>query len=134
VGYKAHLTETCDEGRPRLIVEAETTAAPVPDNQVVEGLHNKLRAKKLLPKQHLVDAGYVGAGLIVSSKKLHKIDLCGPSLARIIHEPSAILLKNPRFAFNHSISGLQTSFDELPWQNIDVLDAVASAKVSEMRF
>ena len=81
VGYKAHLTETCDEGRPRLIVEAETTTAPVTDNQVVEGLHNKLRAKKLLPKRHFVDAGYVDAALIVSSKKLHKIDLCGPTLA-----------------------------------------------------
>ena len=31
VGYKAHLSETCDEDRPHLIVNVETTPATTPD-------------------------------------------------------------------------------------------------------
>jgi len=31
VGYKAHLTETCDEDRPHLIVNVETTPATTPE-------------------------------------------------------------------------------------------------------
>jgi transposase len=33
VGYKAHLTETCDEDRPHLIVNVETTPATTPDDK-----------------------------------------------------------------------------------------------------
>ena len=36
VGYKAHLTETCDEDRPHLIVNVETTPATTPDDNMVE--------------------------------------------------------------------------------------------------
>ena len=80
VGYKAHMTETCEEGQPHLIVEVETTKATVPDHRVVERLHHKLAAKKLLPKEHLVDAGYIEVGVLVSSKQAHEVELCGPTL------------------------------------------------------
>src|SRR6266545_1616200 len=46
VGYKAHLTETCDEDKPRLITEVETTEASVPDHEVVDEIHQKLSAKQ----------------------------------------------------------------------------------------
>ena len=36
VGYKAHLTEICDEDSPRIITNVLTTHAAVPDDQVVE--------------------------------------------------------------------------------------------------
>ena len=36
VGYKAHLTETCDEDRPHLIVNVETTPATTPDDNMIE--------------------------------------------------------------------------------------------------
>lgn len=78
VGYKAHLTETCDEDKPRLITEVETTAATVPDHEVVDELHQKLSAKQLLPSDHLVDAGYINADLLVRSKQEYDVALCGP--------------------------------------------------------
>ncbi len=79
VGYKAHLTETCDEDRPRLITEVETTVATVPDHEVVDRVHKKLSAKELLPTDHLVDAGYINADLLVRSKQEHGVALCGPA-------------------------------------------------------
>ncbi len=79
VGYKAHLTETCDEDKPRLITEVETTEASVPDHQVVDEIHQKLSAKQLLPAIHLMDAGYINADLIVRSEQRYGVELCGPA-------------------------------------------------------
>ena len=79
VGYKAHLTETCDEDKPRLITEVETTAATVPDHQVVDEVHQKLAAKQLLPTDHLVNAGYINADLLVRSQHEYGVALCGPA-------------------------------------------------------
>jgi transposase len=39
VGYKAHLTETCDEDRPHLIVNVETTPATTPDDNMIVVVH-----------------------------------------------------------------------------------------------
>ena len=36
VGYKVHLTETCDESTPHLIVNVETTPATTPDDNMLE--------------------------------------------------------------------------------------------------
>lgn len=79
VGYKAHVTETCDEDKPRLITEVETTEASVPDHQVVDEIHQKLSAKQLLPVVHLLDAGYINADLMVRSKRQYGVELCGPA-------------------------------------------------------
>lgn len=79
VGYKAHLTETCDEDQPRLITQVETTIAPIPDHQVVDQVHEHLKEKKLLPYQHLMDAGYINANLLVGSKQEYGVELYGPS-------------------------------------------------------
>ena len=43
LGYKAHMTETCDNNCPHLIVHVETTPATTPDHQ---GVHFKLLAIK----------------------------------------------------------------------------------------
>ena len=40
-----------------------------------------LAAKELLPARHLVDAGYVDAELLVSSRQQHEIELFGPPRA-----------------------------------------------------
>src|SRR3712207_9067143 len=47
IGYKAHLSETCDEGLPRVITEVRTTAGPVADGDVTTPLHRALRGKGL---------------------------------------------------------------------------------------
>ena len=39
IGYKVHLTETCDDDEPHLIVHTETTAATTPDWGMSEPIH-----------------------------------------------------------------------------------------------
>jgi transposase len=79
VGYKVHLTETCDEDGPRLITQVETTLATVPDHAVLDEVHQHLAAKALLPGEHVVDGGYVNAELLVRSQQEHGVELCGPA-------------------------------------------------------
>jgi transposase len=66
-GYQAHVTETCDPDRPNLIVNIETTPATTGDVELTEPIHAALAAKDLLPSQHIVDAGYIDADLLVNS-------------------------------------------------------------------
>jgi transposase len=78
IGYKVHLTETCDEGQPHLITQVETRPAIEQDNEATADIQNQLVKSELCPQQHLVDAGYVSAKLILESQKKHGIDLVGP--------------------------------------------------------
>jgi IS5 family transposase len=78
IGYKVHLTETCDEGGPPLITHVETTPAPVVDRDALEDIHEALEAKGLLPDTHLADAGYVAADQLVASRK-KGVTLLGPA-------------------------------------------------------
>ncbi|MDQ2802254.1 MAG: IS1182 family transposase [Pseudomonadota bacterium] len=77
-GYKAHLTESCDEDCPLLVTHVETTPAPVSDAAMTAPVHEALRAKDLLPSTHLVDAGYVDADLLIDAQAEHGIELVGP--------------------------------------------------------
>ena len=77
-GYMAHLTETCDEGAPRLVVHADTTPANVHEAMRVEAIHAALAAKGLAPAQNLADAAYMSADLLVAARERHGIDLVGP--------------------------------------------------------
>lgn len=61
VGYKVHFTETCDEAFPHLITHVQTTTAAVPDDQVLDSVHQGLARREVLPEVHLVDAGYTDA-------------------------------------------------------------------------
>jgi transposase len=78
VGYLVHLTETCDEGAPRLLVHADTTEASVHEAMRVEAIHTALAAKGLAPSEHLADAAYMSAELLVAARERHGIDLVGP--------------------------------------------------------
>jgi transposase len=78
IGYKVHLTETCDEGGLHLITHVETTPAPVVDRDALEDIHEALEAKGLLPDTHLADAGYVAADQLVASRK-KGVTLTGPA-------------------------------------------------------
>lgn len=81
VGYKVHLTETCEQDRPHLITHVETTTAPVSDDARTASIHAGLKNKQLEPAQHLVDTGYVDAQLLHQSQKDDDIDLVGPTRA-----------------------------------------------------
>jgi transposase len=79
-GYKAHWTETCDEDGPHLITHVITTPGPQLDSTVTDAIHAALERKGLLPKEHLVDNGYVDAGKLVDSQDRYGVDLVGPVL------------------------------------------------------
>ena len=79
-GYKVHFTQTCDEEAPQLITHVETAPAPIPDERALAAIHSSLAEKKLLPDQHLVDAGYVDAAKLVQSRASYGVDLVGPTL------------------------------------------------------
>ncbi|HEX6737933.1 MAG TPA: IS1182 family transposase [Vicinamibacteria bacterium] len=79
-GYKVHLTETCDADGPHLITDVQTTAATTPDHRVTATIHTALAAAGLLPREHLVDAGYVDAANLVRAAREHQVELVGPAL------------------------------------------------------
>src|SRR5262249_55011315 len=79
VGYKVHLTETCDEGTPHLITNVETTPAPVADGDMTPHVHQALRGRALLPEKHLAYTAYVDAELLVDSRQEYGVDLIGPT-------------------------------------------------------
>jgi len=79
IGYKVHLTETCDDDGPHLITHVETTPAPVVDRDALADVHGALEARGLLPETHLVDAGYVDADQLVASCRDHGVTLLGPT-------------------------------------------------------
>ena len=87
IGYKAHLNETCDDGLPRIITHVHTTSGPVADGDVTMPTHHMLRGKSPVPTQHIVDTGYVDAGLIVEARRDFGIDMVGPA-RRDRHQPS----------------------------------------------
>lgn len=79
-GYKVHLTETCDPGRPHLITAVATTSATVADVAMTAPVHAQLAARGLLPHEHLADAGYTSTELLISSARDWGVTLTGPLL------------------------------------------------------
>jgi len=79
VGYKVHLTETCDDDLPRLITNVATSSAPTADGDLTPTIHRALADKDLLPDRHIVDTGYLDAALLVSSARDFGVDLYGPT-------------------------------------------------------
>ena len=78
VGYKVHLTETCDPAAPRLIVNVETTPATTPDDNMVAVVHASLAQCNRLPAEHLVDKGYTSAQVLLDSQRDYQVALIGP--------------------------------------------------------
>ena len=77
IGYKAHLTEACDEERPHLVTQVETTSATGTDYEALPRVQDELERRALLPAEQFADAGYVAAENIVTSQQ-RGIDLIGP--------------------------------------------------------
>jgi IS5 family transposase len=103
-GYKVHISETCastaddaamraaagQQGRPappgraphrpNLITHVATTDATVPDTKALDGIHQGLAARALLPAEHYLDSGYPSAELITGSLARHGVALITPVL------------------------------------------------------
>jgi transposase len=65
VGYKVHLTETCEPDTPNLITQVETRPSTESDNAPVETIHSDLAEKDCLPDEHIVDPGYMSVELLI---------------------------------------------------------------------
>jgi transposase len=75
VGYKVHLTESCDEDSPRLITHVETSRAGNGDVDVTPLIHQALKEKDLLPTEHLTNTNYAESKQFVQSRQNYGIDL-----------------------------------------------------------
>lgn len=80
LGYKVHLTETCDPHKPKLITNVATRIACQQDFKATEDIHQALAEKGMLPKQHVVDTAYISGPQLVTSQDTYDLDLLGPIL------------------------------------------------------
>lgn len=78
MGYKVHLTETCDPEEPHLITHVITTEATEQDTGVVNDLHDALAQKKLTPSEHFLDQGYSDSHSIITAHQTHGIEMIMP--------------------------------------------------------
>ena len=126
-GYKAHLTESCDDETPHLITHVETTYAGTTDTTQTARIHHALDAKQLLPTEHFVDAGFVDAELVVQSQTQYGVELVGPIRPNVSWQaktPGAFTL--PQFTVNwahhqvtcpqEKVSSSWTPYQD-PWGN-----------------
>ena len=81
IGYKVHMTETCDEDTPHVITHVETTLATTPDDKMLDTIHAALAEHALLPQEHLVDRGYTDSEILVESEQTHGVTIVGPVAA-----------------------------------------------------
>jgi transposase len=81
VGYKVHLTETCDDDLPHLLTQVETTIAPAAELETLALIQADLERTDLLPAEQVVDAGYVRGKNLVASQTAYQINLVGPIYA-----------------------------------------------------
>ena len=82
-GYKVHLSETCEDDAPHLITHVATSAAATTDEAMTETIHADLQQADLTPRQHLLDAGYITAPILVSSQQQYGIDVIGPARGNV---------------------------------------------------
>jgi hypothetical protein len=90
LGYKLHLTETCDDladnarqaerQTPNLITNVHTTDATVPDNAASVPIHRDLAARDLAPGRHYLDSGYPSAANVPAARREHAITMLTPLL------------------------------------------------------
>ena len=78
VGYKVHLTETCDADAPHLVTQVHTTVAPAHDVEQLLTIQHSLAERHLLPALQLVDTGYTSVRNLARSQTRYQIDLIGP--------------------------------------------------------
>jgi transposase len=77
LGYKVHLTETCQtqptgaKGRaaPQLIVQVQTRLSNEQEVEVTASIQHELAQADLLPDEQVVDTGYVDGDLRVRSQR-----------------------------------------------------------------
>ena len=79
VGYRVHITETCEDGLPNIVTDVQTAPGPVADGDATPIIHEALKERNLLPETQFVDTGYLDAELLAQSKRKYGVDLYGPT-------------------------------------------------------
>lgn len=77
--YKVHLTESCEQDQPHLIVHVATTPAPTSDVVMTEVIQADLQQAQMLPRQHLLDTGYINADVLVEAQARFGIEIISPA-------------------------------------------------------
>ncbi|HET6191847.1 MAG TPA: transposase [Trebonia sp.] len=96
LGYKLHVSETCD-GQPRcgcgggrgcaaaafpnFVTHVATTSATVTDSAMTSVIDDSLAARDLAPGRHYLDSGYLSAAIVAEEARRRGIVLAGPLLA-----------------------------------------------------
>src|SRR5215813_2056092 len=78
-GYMVHVSETCEPTAPHLLTHVHTTPATVHEAQCTEPIQQALIEKAVPPREPLVDAAYISAALLVSSREEQDSILRGPT-------------------------------------------------------
>jgi transposase len=79
VGYKVQLTDTCEDDRPHLITNVDTTIGPKADGAATPRIHAALQQRDPLPRLPIVDPGFLDAALLVDSQANDGVDVLGPT-------------------------------------------------------
>jgi transposase len=89
VGYKTHLTETCDPDAVHLITQVTTTLATQTDMAALKTVHTALAQQDMLPDDHLLDAGYVDAEALVTARRDFGVEICSPVRQKVSWQATA---------------------------------------------
>jgi hypothetical protein len=76
-----HLSESCDKDTPRFITHVETSRAGNGDADVTPLIHQVLKEKELLPREHVTDTNDAEAKQFAQSQQEYGIDLIAPTRA-----------------------------------------------------
>lgn len=77
VGYRLHLTESCEPDEPHLITDVQTCPSGEADQKALPAIHAALARRGLLPAVQLVDAAYLNSKTSLRSEEKYGIDLVG---------------------------------------------------------
>jgi len=92
LGYKAHITEICDEDSPHFITHVETHPATHNDSDAVDQIHSALEEKDLLPDEHFLDCGYWLLIILSKARKTMILIWWGQFVQIIVGKPKRIMV------------------------------------------
>ncbi len=81
VGYKVHLTETCDDDQPHLITQVTTTPATTTNDTMLVPIQEDLKQHDLLPDKQWLDSGSIPSQTQVSGHQDLGMEIIGPTRA-----------------------------------------------------
>jgi hypothetical protein len=71
------VTEVASEDEPAIITDVDLVGGQQYDGAALEGIHERLKERELLPEEHLVDGGYMSGDTMAESAE-REVKLVGP--------------------------------------------------------